>query len=159
MKKEWCCSKNMEAAGLLALRIAVAIVFISGGWAKLQMIDQVGTMFGNMGIPLAGAMAWFVALVEFLGGIAILLGVYTKEVAKLLAIIMVVAIALAHRSGPLQAAIPAIAMLGATLALAGTGAGKYRLLKNESCCMKNGEKEKGGCCGKGSCEDKHDNKK
>ncbi len=146
MKKSWCCSENMAAVGLLALRIAVGIIFINAGWMKLHMIDQVAAMFGGMGIPLAGVMAWVVALVEFVGGIAVLLGVYTKEVAKLLAIIMVVALLTAHRAGPLSAATPAIAMLGATLALAGVGAGPWRLVKKESCCM-----GKGGDCG-GSCK-------
>ena len=158
MKKTWCCSENMAAVGLLALRISVAVIFINAGWMKLHMIDQIATMFGGMGIPLAGVMAWVVALVEFVGGIAILLGVYTKEVSKVLAFTMLVALLLAHRSGPLQAATPALAMLGSTLALAGVGAGKWRLVKNESCCMKNNEK--GGCCGgTGSCECKKEGKK
>lgn len=142
MKKNLCCGENMAAVGLLALRISVAIIFINAGWTKLHMIDQVAAMFGNMGVPLAGIMAWVVALVEFLGGIAVLLGVYTKEVSKFLAFTMVVALLLAHRGGPLQAATPALAMLGSTLALAGVGAGKWRLVKNESCCMKDAEKGK-----------------
>ncbi len=158
MKKNWCCGENMAAFGLLALRIAVGIVFISAGWGKLHMIDQVSGMFGNLGIPLAGIMAWFVAIVEFVGGIAVLLGIYTKEVSKLLAIIMIVALLTAHRGGPLQMATPAISMLGATLALAGVGAGKWRLVKNESCCMK--DSGKGGCCGgTGACECKKEGKK
>ncbi len=142
MKKNWCCSENMSAVGILALRISVAIIFINAGWTKLHMIDQVAAMFGNMGVPLAGIMAWVVALVEFLGGIAVLLGVYTKEVSKVLAFTMVVALLLAHRSGPLQAATPALAMLGSTLALAGVGAGKWRLMKNESCCKGNESSKK-----------------
>src|SRR3989338_1479432 len=142
MKKNLCCGENMAAAGLLALRIAVGIIFINAGWGKLQMIDQVSGMFGNLGIPLAGVMAWLVALVELLGGAAVLLGIYTKEISKLLAFIMLVALLTAHRAGPLQMAIPAIAMLGATLALAGVGAGKWRLVKSESCCMKKVEEGK-----------------
>ena len=158
MKKNWCCGESMTAFGLLALRIAVGIVFISAGWMKLQGIGMVTGMFETMGFPIAGFFAWLVAIVEFVGGIAVVLGVYTKEVAKFLAIIMIVALLTAHRSGPLQAAVPAISMLGATLALAGVGAGKWRLVKNESCCMKG--TDKGGCCGgAGSCECKKEGKK
>lgn len=45
-----------------------------------------------MGIPLAGVMAWVVALVEFLGGIMVLVGYKTRIAAIFLALVMVGAI-------------------------------------------------------------------
>ena len=147
----------MAAVGLLALRIAFGAIFIYHGWGKLADMDKTVSMFGMMGFPLAAFFAWVVALVEFLGGIAILLGVYTKEVAKLLAIIMLVAILKVHLGGGFKGMEFQLSLLGGLLALAGVGAGKYRLLKNESCCMKG---DAAGCCGgKGSCTCKNEGKK
>lgn len=148
MKKNWCCSENMAAVGLLALRIAVGVIFINHGWMKLQDMEMTTKFFESLNIPLAGFAAWVVALVEFVGGIAVLLGIYTKEVAKLLVINMIVALLVAHISGPFARAELAIALLGGSLALSGLGAGPWRLIKKESCCL-----GKGGCGGKceGNC--------
>ena len=48
-------------------------------------------MIGDMGWPLAGLFAWLVAIAEFFGGIAILLGVGTRFSALWLAVISFVA--------------------------------------------------------------------
>lgn len=76
----------------LLLRIAVGLVFIIAGWGKLTGIDGTIGFFDNIGIPIPAFSAWLVAIVEFFGGIMVLLGLYTRIPAILLAIIMVVAI-------------------------------------------------------------------
>jgi putative oxidoreductase len=83
-------SKNNDLA-LLLLRIAVGVVFIFAGWGKLNGIEGVQQFFGNIGIPLAGIMAWVVALTEFVGGLMVLVGFKARIPNILLAIIMVVA--------------------------------------------------------------------
>jgi len=152
MKKNWCCGENMAAIGLLALRLAVGAIFIYHGWDKLSDMDKTVTGFGMMGFPLPAFFAWLVALVEFVGGVALVLGIYTKEFAKLLAIIMLVAILKVHLGGGFKGMEYQISLLGGSLALAGLGAGPWRLIKKESCC--GSKEEKGGCCG-GVCKDNH----
>jgi putative oxidoreductase len=83
-------SKNNDIA-LLLLRIGVGMVFIFAGWGKLTGIEGVQQFFGNIGIPLAGMMAWVVALTEFVGGLMVLVGFKAKIPNLLLATIMVVA--------------------------------------------------------------------
>lgn len=83
-------SKNNDIA-LLLLRIGVGMVFIFAGWGKLTGIEGVQQFFGNIGIPLAGIMAWVVALTEFVGGLMVLVGFKAKIPNLLLATIMVVA--------------------------------------------------------------------
>ena len=61
---------------LLLLRIGVGVVFIVAGWGKLTGIEGVQGFFGDLGIPLAGMMAWVVAIVEFVGGLMVLTGLY-----------------------------------------------------------------------------------
>ncbi len=155
MKKNWCCSENMASFGLLALRLAIGAIFIYHGWDKLSDMDKTVGGFGMMGFPLPAFFAWVVALVELVGGAAVLLGVYTKEAAKLLAIIMLVAILKVHLGNGFKGMEFQLSLLGGSLALAGVGAGHWRLLKNESCCMKKSAKEHG--CSDHGC--KPENKK
>lgn len=77
---------------LLLLRLGVGYIFIVHGWGKLTGIDGTAGFFGGLGIPIPLVMAWVVAIVEFFGGIMVLLGAYTKMLNLLLAIIMAVAI-------------------------------------------------------------------
>ncbi len=75
----------------LILRIALGAVFIVHGFAKLTGMEGTIGFFGNIGIPFPAFSAWLVALVEFLGGISVLLGIFTRISAALIAVIMVVA--------------------------------------------------------------------
>ncbi|MEX2574376.1 MAG: DoxX family protein [Balneolaceae bacterium] len=84
--------ERYSGVALLLLRIGVGTIFIIAGWGKLTGIEGAQGLFGNIGIPAAGIMAWIVALIEFIGGFMVLLGAYIRVPAILLATIMVVAI-------------------------------------------------------------------
>lgn len=75
---------------MLLVRLALAVVFILHGWEKVADMAKTVEAFGGMGF--APFWAYLVAWVELLGGLAMLLGVWTKCVGYLLAIIMAVAI-------------------------------------------------------------------
>lgn len=119
--------------GLLALRLAVGAVFIYHGWGKWHSIDMTAGFFQTLGIPLPVFSAYLVATVELVGGLMVLLGIYAKEAAKFLAITMAVALLTAHIHGPWGKVEFPLVLLGACLALAGIGAGEYRLVKKECC--------------------------
>lgn len=53
-------------------------------------------MLGQIGVPLPAVMSWVVALVEFLGGLAILAGAFLSLAALLLACNMLVAMITVH---------------------------------------------------------------
>ena len=88
-----------------------------------------------MGIPLAGFFAYVVGLVEFFGGIALILGLAVKLTSVLLIIDMVVATLLVHI--PQGFLIKAnsigyeftLSLLAGLVALAFLGAGKFSLQK------------------------------
>ena len=80
----------------LLIRLCLGIIFIAAGWGKFSQLDQVAGFFANMGIPMAGVMAPFVAVVEFVGGLMILNGCLTRLVSIPLIVIMIVAIMTAH---------------------------------------------------------------
>ena len=118
--------------GLAVLRIVAGLVFIAHGGQKLFVfgLDGVTAGFTEMGVPLAAVTAPLVALVEFLGGIALVLGLLTRLAATGLAIIMLGAIVMVHL--PAGFFLPngsefALILLAAAVALALTGAGHFSL--------------------------------
>lgn len=116
--------KYFDIAPLL-LRIGVGVIFIIAGWGKLNGIEGVQGFFGNLGIPLPGIMAWVVAIVEFVGGIMVLLGAYARIPHLLLAFIMLVALFTTKLGGEFSAARLDLMLLLANLALFFMGSGKY----------------------------------
>lgn len=69
-----------KANGYLVLRVIAAAILIYHGYGKLFGfgIEGVSGFFGSIGLPAAGILAILVSLLEFFGGIAILLGIFTR---------------------------------------------------------------------------------
>ena len=128
-----CCKKHYDW-GLLVLRIGMGIIFIFMGYGKLfggsPGIEGFTSMLTNIGIPAPVFSAYLVGIIEFFGGIAIILGMFTRVVAPLLAIIMVVAFVAVKKvlpGGNIDLALFAI-----SVALTLTGPGSYSLLRKNS---------------------------
>lgn len=90
----WGVDKRDIAIGLV--RVAVALVFIYHGWAKISGMEGTLGFFSMLGIP--AWLTYIVAYLEFFGGIALLFGMFVEYIAPLFAIIMLVAIYLVHWS-------------------------------------------------------------
>ncbi len=120
--------KFRDVAPLL-LRIGVGLIFIHAGWGKLTGIEGTQQFFGGIGIPMAGIMAWVVAVVEFVGGIMVLVGFRIQIPALLLAFIMVVAIITTKLGGEdvFRAMRLDLLLLLTSLSLVISGSGKYAL--------------------------------
>ncbi|WKD50738.1 HvfX family Cu-binding RiPP maturation protein [Microbulbifer spongiae] len=92
--------RKIDWLGPLALRIYLAPIFIMAGLNKMGSIEDVAAWFGNpdwgLGLPAPMLMAWLAALVEFFGGIAILVGFGTRLVAIPLMFVMAIAALTAH---------------------------------------------------------------
>jgi putative oxidoreductase len=67
-------------------------VFLWSGWGKLNNLPIVIENFVDWGIPFPKILAPFVSGVEFIGGILLLLGLFTRIAAVPLVIVMIVAI-------------------------------------------------------------------
>lgn len=80
--------------GSVTLRLALGAVFMAHGWAKLT--GPLGTPDGfnieAWGWPLPLFWAWLVALVEAFGGLLVIVGLFTRTAAALIACVMVIAI-------------------------------------------------------------------
>jgi putative oxidoreductase len=82
----------LQPVALLLARVVVGLIFVFSGWGKLHGLDQVIEYFRSLGIPAPELQAPFVATVEFVGGLAVLVGLGTRLAAIPLSATMVVAI-------------------------------------------------------------------
>jgi putative oxidoreductase len=91
-------SFGLQSWGLAVLRVTVGIVFLVHGYQKLFTFGFHGVagMFGHMGIPLPAFFAVVVTLVEFVGGLLLIVGVATRIAAAFIAIEMLGAILFVH---------------------------------------------------------------
>lgn len=113
--------------GLLALRVGLAVPLIVHGWSKLQGVDQFGGMLAGMGVAFPVAMAWVVTLLEFVGGLLILLGLCTRKVSALVAIQFLYILFAVKGWAIGGKADVDFTILGMAVALLLLGAGKYSL--------------------------------
>ena len=120
-------SPRQLSIGLAVLRVAVATIFIRHGYQKLFVFGFAGVTgaFTHMGVPLPGFTGPFIGFLEFFGGIALLLGLLTRVFAFGLVCDMLVAILLVQLSRGFSAFELEFMLLGSSLALAFTGAGRF----------------------------------
>jgi len=75
----------------LPLRIIIGMIFIGAGYSKLKDLKAAVGMMMKAGVAPAGFWAFVVGFTEFFGGIAVLIGLFSRVAVSLLAIIMLVA--------------------------------------------------------------------
>jgi len=78
---------NRDDVAALLLRLVLGVTFLFHGFAKFQMgLGNVAGFFGKLGLP--GTLAYVVATIELVGGLAMVLGLGTRIVAALFAATM-----------------------------------------------------------------------
>jgi putative oxidoreductase len=113
---------------LLVLRLGVGGVFLGHGYLKLTGLQQFAGFLEQTGTPFVTIMAPLVAAMEFLGGLAILLGTGTRIAALLLTGVMVVAmLTVTFARGFAGGYDINLAVLGGLLCLLFGGPGKFAL--------------------------------
>ena len=118
--------------GLTILRVVAGIIFAAHGGQKLFVYGFGGVTgaFTQMGIPMPGIAGPATALVEFFGGLALIVGLLTRLASFGLGATMLGAIFFVHIGAgffaPNGYEFP-LALLGITTALAFTGAGRWSI--------------------------------
>jgi putative oxidoreductase len=120
------------SVALLALRVALGVVFVMHGWQKIFVFGHAGLtgFFESVGIPFASVNAVIVPAVELGGGLAILAGLGSRIASSLLASTMVVALATVHLANGFflpNGAEYALTLLAVNLAIVVAGPGVYSL--------------------------------
>lgn len=82
----------------LAIRLVVGWVFLWTGWQKLAALPRMIENFRAWGIPAPEILTPLASGIEFVGGLMLLLGLFTRLVSIPMMIVMLVAIAAARWS-------------------------------------------------------------
>ncbi len=124
-------------AFLLVGRVLIGWLFLvssAGIGGKLWNITGFAGYLKNLGVPAPEFLCWIGALVEFVIGAALILGVGTRYAALLCALFLVVATALAHRYWEYPAAqivaqynnfLKNLAVFGGALLIFAAGPGRF----------------------------------
>ncbi|MCR4328711.1 MAG: DoxX family protein [Patescibacteria group bacterium] len=78
--------------GLLLLRVIAGIVFVVHGWPKFRKMHETAVSFESMGFKPGKLWGPAVAILEFFGGIALLVGFATELIAALLCVQFIIII-------------------------------------------------------------------
>ncbi len=126
------CVSRWNGIAPLILRVSVGLIFAMHGWQKLQGgVDQVAGFLGSLGFPAPEVFAILLIAAELVGGIMLILGLFTHWVSKILAVVAVIAFATVHAtkgffmSGGGYEFI--LLILAVTVALIFLGPGKFSL--------------------------------
>ncbi len=111
--------------GLFVLRLTLGGIFLTHGIQKLSHMDGTIAFFGSLGFAVF--WAWLVALIETIGGAAVILGMGTRMWSSLFAIILIVAI-VSMDGGFAVKELP-IALLGLSLGIGLVGCGKWSMCR------------------------------
>ena len=118
--------------GLTMLRTVTGAIFAAHGAQKLFVFgfDGVTGAFGGMGVPLPGIVGPATAMLEFFGGLAMVVGLLTRPVAVALSVAMLGALVVVHL--PNGFFLPngyefVLALFGAAATLGITGAGAWSI--------------------------------
>jgi putative oxidoreductase len=125
-----------QDVALLVARILLAAIFVQSGFSKLMALDAFIGNLANQGVPMPEIVGTAGAAVEFLGGLAILLGAWTRLAAVALIAFTVAATLIAHQywASPPEAVrmqrtqfMKNVAIIGGYFALLAAGAGRYSI--------------------------------
>lgn len=119
----------MKDSALLLGRILIAAIFITSGYSKITGYAGIAQYIASLGVP--GALLPLIILWELGGGLAILLGFFTRPVALTLAVYCVLTAVLVHYHPQDQMQMinfmKNLTMTGGFIYVAVTGAGAFSL--------------------------------
>ncbi|MFM5849538.1 DoxX family protein [Aeromonas veronii] len=120
---------KMKDVALLAGRVLLALMFVMAGWSKIGGYAGTQGYMEAMGVP--GFMLPLVILLELGGGLAIMLGLFTRSLSVLMAGFTLMAAFIFHYQPAEQMQMlmfmKNVSVAGGFLALAAAGAGAFSL--------------------------------
>lgn len=84
-------SAALESPFLLLVRLYWGWQFAQSGWGRLHHLDRATQFFASLNLPAPHATVVFVSVVEFIGGILLILGLGSRLTGLVLATDMIVA--------------------------------------------------------------------
>jgi putative oxidoreductase len=120
--------------GILIARILLALLFLKFGWGKLTDYTGTVTYMTHSGIPLPTIATLVAIVVEFLVSIAVILGVWTRPLAVVLALYTLATAFIGHSYWSMEGLdryanminfYKNLSIIGGFLLLYVTGSGRY----------------------------------
>jgi putative oxidoreductase len=120
---------------ILIARIMIGLIFVMSGWSKLMNFSVAEAGIAQRGVPQV--LAYLAPPVEFFGGLAVVLGLFTEAAAVLMVLFTIIATLTSHRYW--QYADPAqyraqstnfwknVTMMGGMLLLVVTAGGRWSI--------------------------------
>jgi len=92
----------LQSPFLLLVRLYWGYQLVQSGWGKLHHLDKVSDFFASLNLPSPGVTAHFVAGLEFVGGILLIVGLGSRLIGLVLALNMLAAYWTADREALLS---------------------------------------------------------
>jgi len=90
-------ASTLQSPMLLFVRVYWGLQLAQNGWGKLHNLGHVSEFFSSLGLPAPGYTAVFISSVEFVGGILLVFGLFSRFVGLVLTIDMTMAYITADR--------------------------------------------------------------
>lgn len=116
-----------RSLGLLLIRIGTGAVFFAHGLMKWQNLSKTQAMFQH-GFGFPPELTTFLAVIEILGGVMFIFGIFTRVAGVVLGIEMLVAIFLTGLGRGWSAHELEFLLMALSFGLALAGSGSYRLM-------------------------------
>ncbi|MDR7100643.1 putative oxidoreductase [Lysobacter niabensis] len=132
--------RNRDALILFA-RILLMILFVTSGWNKLMDFQGTVGYLASIHTPMPQVAAAVAVLMECLVGIALILGLWTRPLAMLMALFVLGTGLIGHPFWSMEGADRAmnmthfyknLAIIGGLLLLAVTGPGRFALVRHRT---------------------------
>lgn len=129
-------ANRIHNQSLLVARILIALLFLIFGWSKLTGFSGTVQYMAHSGLPLPTLAAIIAVIMEFFVGVALVLGLFTRPLALLLAIYTLATAFIAHHYWTMTGMAhfeneinfyKNISIIGGLLVLFATGAGRYSI--------------------------------
>lgn len=114
------------------LRLALGVIFLVHGWQKVMMgVPGVAGFLGSLGFPAPSLFAVLLIAAEVIGGVLLILGLWTGLVARVLALVAIIAWLTVHAGNGFSVAQGGyefiMLIFAGCIALAITGPGRWSL--------------------------------
>lgn len=124
---------------ILLARILMMVLFVMSGWGKLTGFQGTVGYMASTGAPMPMVAAAVAVVMEFGVGIALLIGLWTRPLALLMALFVLGTSFIAHSYWDMQGAMEAankiqfyknLSIMGGLFLLAAAGPGRYAVQKS-----------------------------
>ncbi|MBS0456015.1 MAG: DoxX family protein [Proteobacteria bacterium] len=121
---------------ILLARVLLMVLYVVGGWQKLWGFSGTIAYMASTGLPLPVVVAAIVVVIELCVGIALMVGLWTRPLALLMAVYTLGTAFIGHHYWTMTGAAYGanfinfyknISIVGGLLLLCVTGAGKYSI--------------------------------